>query len=546
MRITLSCVAFLRLAIGLRTLLESDSSDNRITDIVKARHSKNANPHFVASHRRLSDRKVSERTVSERGQGLKSTRRAFSRKVPDTSNSKRIGLWKEAKETASKGPSWASAMQPAGSADKADSGGIGSERSMSKRKRKLSLEGARSVKKLFGSLPVDKKQSQDGKIKKKTKSRQSSRRIKKRMSIAAPATTAKNRSDSSNGAQKSKFPIGSSSFGKFSIGKQRSFVSKVISRMKSGSKVGTPSDLFPIDKRRRVWQAKDAPKGCPPGCYGDKVLSEVAQMSCVSYAVGLETPPKDIANYRLLINASVFNARDNVAIYHHVGTGTCALGFSGTKNMDDARDDMNIMSTNDLCDLEGVHSGFAGRVNTFFKSKAFKAFSDILADRNKCKKNFFTGFSLGGALASLTAACSSGRASKLRFKATKLYTFGSPRVSTKPLFDRTYDAQDDRTCFDGLRVYYHDGSSVDPFTTIPMGYLHPKIPAVRIHGSLDGKREPIMRVYGCSTSSEQKLMKLPTTKNNLISKPDFSKHKGTFYANALTQVPYQDEGMLIG
>lgn len=74
----------------------------------------------------------------------------------------------------------------------------------------------------------------------------------------------------------------------------------------------------------------------------------------------------------------------------------------------------------------GLHSGFDTAVET-----VWPGIETALKDLPQSEKVFFTGHSLGGALAILAA----GRAMKVGVKATAVYTFGSPRTGGIDFFN---------------------------------------------------------------------------------------------------------------
>ena len=183
-----------------------------------------------------------------------------------------------------------------------------------------------------------------------------------------------------------------------------------------------------------------------------------------------------------------YEVHDNYphAFFQTTRYGECVVTFRGTQEDDfhDIQYDLNALSEN-MCG-ESVHRGFAHKLNKVLKDKA-KEFSDL--ERN-CLTLIVVGHSLGGAMASLYAACAEQKGLKT---ADFLYTFGAPAISHTPLSNKG-------RCFRGARFYNFDGDAkydIVPNIAMvsPASYLHPMMDAIalkwmgtEVHGPLSGFR----------------------------------------------------------
>eukprot|EP00929_Paragymnodinium_shiwhaense_P122297 TRINITY_DN94955_c0_g1_i1.p1 TRINITY_DN94955_c0_g1~~TRINITY_DN94955_c0_g1_i1.p1 ORF type:complete len:391 (+),score=80.81 TRINITY_DN94955_c0_g1_i1:83-1255(+) len=177
----------------------------------------------------------------------------------------------------------------------------------------------------------------------------------------------------------------------------------------------------------------------------------------------------------------------NIGIYTRKlgGKRRCALAISGTDQWvaDSWYTNFN-MSVGDFCGFKGVHDGYTERLGHFLNDEAgsfgkgpvFAEFLAYLNDKRRCDEVILVGHSMGGAMATMMAACASRRK---WFNVDSLYTFASPGVSTE---ERLYNEASENGCFKGLRVYSKDSMSGDiiPMLSSPGGYLHPKVHEFRL------------------------------------------------------------------
>lgn len=164
------------------------------------------------------------------------------------------------------------------------------------------------------------------------------------------------------------------------------------------------------------------------------------------------------------------NSHDEFALYKQ--GPLCALAIAGTNDVPDVWDDLNVLTTQPICGMEVV-SGFANEVTDFTTSEAYiTEFQPMLQD---CGQVYVTGHSLGGAVATVLAACASN--GDVTWNLAGLYTIGAPGVSVN-----TQVAAADGGCLPGLRVFNFDANTYDPVPYIasirPGGaLLHPKVAA---------------------------------------------------------------------
>eukprot|EP00929_Paragymnodinium_shiwhaense_P102268 TRINITY_DN65460_c0_g1_i1.p2 TRINITY_DN65460_c0_g1~~TRINITY_DN65460_c0_g1_i1.p2 ORF type:complete len:520 (-),score=115.96 TRINITY_DN65460_c0_g1_i1:85-1644(-) len=219
------------------------------------------------------------------------------------------------------------------------------------------------------------------------------------------------------------------------------------------------------------------------GC-GGWLTDTLAQMACLSAGVGLAHPASVVPKgWELIMYRTLSHERDHMALYRSC-TGRCAIAFTGTKNIWDVATDLKIWRM-DLpeCGIESVHSGFARKTRLILAHlRKDQEFVDYLRSDN-CEAGVASvGFSLGGALATLLAACANdaekehGNASHL-FKVDFLYTFGTPKISsvqiTNPLSRNG--------CFHGVRFWTKSTSTWDPVPSLPNSlYMHPRVASVRL------------------------------------------------------------------
>eukprot|EP00928_Gymnodinium_smaydae_P042574 TRINITY_DN28641_c0_g1_i1.p1 TRINITY_DN28641_c0_g1~~TRINITY_DN28641_c0_g1_i1.p1 ORF type:complete len:406 (-),score=2.99 TRINITY_DN28641_c0_g1_i1:15-1169(-) len=237
----------------------------------------------------------------------------------------------------------------------------------------------------------------------------------------------------------------------------------------------SPSDCFRCHKvRRQEW----AQKGLHGICTKDNVL-DVA-MACVSVAIMKPSPTDFAAGFHLLVHQSLALDSGNVGIYVHRKLNRCVLAFSGTRmTMADWSTNLDMFTAPmSRCKARGVHRGFALRMNRFVQlmevDSRFKVFKSVLSDSSTCGGGVLTtGFSLGGALASLMSACAFADRF-IPFTVAATYTYAAPSISEEPL-----SANGD--CLPGVRYYIQERYMQDPIPSIFTTKLaHPKMLAGRL------------------------------------------------------------------
>jgi hypothetical protein len=165
-------------------------------------------------------------------------------------------------------------------------------------------------------------------------------------------------------------------------------------------------------------------------------------------------------------------------------------------------------SSLDSCGLARVNSGIFHEFQNILLSDEWTNFGLLL--ESKCAEVLVGGHSLGGAIAAMFATCAnkqrttneihvpdlvtydqligattvkSGKVIKSAVS-SGLYTYGMPPVSKMPLSN---NASDDGT-FAGARFYIEDKGCFDPvpFGCSKLGYVHPKVAAIRLNQSAYG------------------------------------------------------------
>ena len=150
----------------------------------------------------------------------------------------------------------------------------------------------------------------------------------------------------------------------------------------------------------------------------------LAELSMIAYLAHDETTK---AATRLGFNNTTFFNNDGSQAYSFANDKDIVIAFRGTEpnEWNDIKADMNASKA--LAETVGhVHRGFKKEVDDLWPQ-----LEEMLIDnkQNLAKKLWFTGHSLGGAMASICA----GRCllSHIDTQPEQLHTFGSPRVGTK-------------------------------------------------------------------------------------------------------------------
>lgn len=149
-----------------------------------------------------------------------------------------------------------------------------------------------------------------------------------------------------------------------------------------------------------------------------------AELSMIAY---LKPDQTKKAAKRLGFSETIFHDNDGSQAYVFSNEANIVIAFRGTEpnEWNDVKADLD--ATKALAETVGrVHRGFKKEVDDLWPQ-----LKDILASNknNLDKKLWFTGHSLGGAMASICA----GRCllSSIDTSAEEVHTFGSPRVGTK-------------------------------------------------------------------------------------------------------------------
>jgi triacylglycerol lipase len=166
-------------------------------------------------------------------------------------------------------------------------------------------------------------------------------------------------------------------------------------------------------------------------------------------------------------------ARDaSIALF---GPGFVVAAFRGTDAWNDWRTNLNLAGA--LSDFGRVHRGFA-----LATERLWGYVGGLLANEAKGRQIWFTGHSLGGAIAVLTAvkAATAGVPS-----IAGVYTYGAPMIAS-PAFTRRFDEVLRGRC-------YRFVNSIDTVPTLFAGLLRAPVGELRYidrHGAIHGPRVP--------------------------------------------------------
>lgn len=215
----------------------------------------------------------------------------------------------------------------------------------------------------------------------------------------------------------------------------------------------------------------------------DRIAVDMAKLADASYNQSTTMLHLHTGTYHLRVgiknSASFFTRKfdDFLALYATEDNSTCVLAASGTNDNFDWLENINFIPKT-FCEIKGVHTGFAGEVEDFFKHPKYQEMKETL--QNRCRTTYLTGHSLGGAIASIIAGCAAKRDSNTPFEVHGLYTIGAPGVSREPIANGN-------SCFKGLRVYNYDKDLIDPVpyvtsraNLVGISLLHPRVQALQI------------------------------------------------------------------
>mmetsp|Transcript_113308 Transcript_113308/g.241808 ORF Transcript_113308/g.241808 Transcript_113308/m.241808 type:complete len:236 (-) Transcript_113308:16-723(-) len=198
----------------------------------------------------------------------------------------------------------------------------------------------------------------------------------------------------------------------------------------------------------------------PPSSNSDMSIEE--QMTYLSNAVYGDC---DLVEgwhrvHSLSLTSTWFREHDKFAIFNK--NDECVIAFSGTDSPFDIVDNFDGRTVN-MCGFEGVHRGFASEVNDLLAAPEWKkTFRPYLSGRDCRGGVTVVGHSLGGAQASIFAACANNGRRPYSFTVKALYTHGGPAPSKTQL--PNHEAADG--CFAGARFYSQDRWDYDPIPAL--------------------------------------------------------------------------------
>lgn len=213
-----------------------------------------------------------------------------------------------------------------------------------------------------------------------------------------------------------------------------------------------------------------------------------------------EFPNTTVAGWRLVQQLHVSEhhglSHDRANVYSH--DGECAIAIAGSDDVNDWLNDFDLAKT-DFCGFTNVHRGAARELEGMLGHSGWKDSVAPYLSGPQCSGGVTViGHSLGGAMASLLAACANNGSRPLGFTAKALYTFGAFAVSEERLINK--ESADG--CFAGARLYTQDAVSVDPAAQYAQnfGFRHPQVSAVRLgEPSFMGLPTKVYHVAGCSS-----------------------------------------------
>jgi hypothetical protein len=257
---------------------------------------------------------------------------------------------------------------------------------------------------------------------------------------------------------------------------------------------------------------------CPSDCEG--MSTTMASIASAVYSVG-----KQVGNWHLIYGADVAvkngrSGQDKLALYKKKGSKDCVLAFSGSNDAADWTQNLNGLSSTQMCGYQ-VHAGFASEVKNFFATESMSIVSQLINEF--CDNEVYSvGHSLGGAVATIAAACMNAPGSVgsipgawkhnlQNFRAKGLYTCGAPSVSTEQM------TSEHGRCFVGKRMFNFDSRTMDtvPSVATPLGYVHPKVEALELHSDNEEKISEV--AYACDTSDAKSKPSNPGIKFSTIT-----------------------------
>ena len=162
----------------------------------------------------------------------------------------------------------------------------------------------------------------------------------------------------------------------------------------------------------------------------------------------------------------------------------CAITISGTNAISDFQENLAITFSESFCGFSGVHRGVMYEVEDLLNHTNYtNIWKPLLTGEtgDNCSGGIYiAGHSLGGAQASLLAACANNPNSTLQlgYEVAGLYTFGAFAPSKPALRNMIWKKQEQADgCFAGARYYNQDSGNYDvvPGTTTIVGFEHPQV-----------------------------------------------------------------------
>eukprot|EP00438_Fugacium_kawagutii_P026695 Skav219953 [mRNA] locus=scaffold2879:203030:226979:+ [translate_table: standard] len=129
---------------------------------------------------------------------------------------------------------------------------------------------------------------------------------------------------------------------------------------------------------------------------------EMAQLAAASYKAD------PVKGWRILgetVTRTEIARKKLATLYRHKTKHICVLAFSGTDDGTDVLHDINALPTGSWCHISHIHQGFADAMGIWWKRGGKEQVKTLLTNRHCKDKAITTGHSLGGAKASLLAAC---------------------------------------------------------------------------------------------------------------------------------------------
>mmetsp|Transcript_58931 Transcript_58931/g.108872 ORF Transcript_58931/g.108872 Transcript_58931/m.108872 type:complete len:427 (+) Transcript_58931:54-1334(+) len=208
-----------------------------------------------------------------------------------------------------------------------------------------------------------------------------------------------------------------------------------------------------------------------------------------------ESPWPMVAHY---IVRGKYSSRDMVTL--HAKDGRCVVTFEGSDDLMDFID--NFKFTHQVVACGGKYlKGFWQELANVLSARAWEERFIPILTSDKCQTIYSAGHSLGGALAEIFAACANydqlhrvARNAKTRLTVDKVYSTGSPAVSTVPVSNPKHPSG----CFDGIRAFISDQWHYDVVAACTglIHFKHPYLKPMAIQDSMSNGNYT-MRTWDC-------------------------------------------------